>query len=167
MASGENGGFVYADLIDRELADEQSRSAGFEQRGLAVITTSGTLATLLAGLVAVASGSDELGFAPEAKGALVAALALFVVASFFGLMVNAPGLTNRPAPLELKRLLDQGWEDLPEFARRSVAHLRVQILSSVRELNKTKAARLKIAIELEIGAVAALTVMVISVVSNV
>lgn len=44
---GEQAGSAYTNLIDEQLETEQNRRASIEQRGLSVLTTSGTLVTLL------------------------------------------------------------------------------------------------------------------------
>src|SRR5215212_326740 len=67
---------AYGEFVKDELAAQDQRKASFEQRGLAVITTSGTLVTLLFALSALATKDSQTFALPDAarrwlNGALV------------------------------------------------------------------------------------------------
>jgi hypothetical protein len=53
IAARPTAGLVYGPLINAQVEDEQARKTSLEQRGLAVITTSGVLVSLLFGLGAI------------------------------------------------------------------------------------------------------------------
>ncbi|HEX8117309.1 MAG TPA: hypothetical protein VF521_08555, partial [Pyrinomonadaceae bacterium] len=54
-SKSESGYAAYGDFIKDELEAQDKRKASFEQRGLAVITTSGALVTLLFALAALST----------------------------------------------------------------------------------------------------------------
>ena len=54
--SDTRGRAIYSDYIKEQLDAQEARKISLEQRGLAVITTSGVLVTLLFGLTALRSG---------------------------------------------------------------------------------------------------------------
>lgn len=60
------GTSVYSDFLAGELAAQDARKASFEQRGIAVVTTAGTLVTLLFGLAAL---STSVAKAQQLSGA--------------------------------------------------------------------------------------------------
>lgn len=63
--SAERGSSIYAAYVNEQLAAQDSRKTSIEQRGIAVITTSGTLVSLLFGLVAVLTAADDYQYPEE------------------------------------------------------------------------------------------------------
>lgn len=63
---------------------------GFVRCGLAVITTSGALVTLLSGLAALVAGVEKYTVPASTKDWLVGAVFMFVLASIAGLLTNVP-----------------------------------------------------------------------------
>src|SRR5262249_50095150 len=86
------GGSVtpYSTWIQKLLDDERAQQASLEQRGLAVISTSATLGSLLFGLVAVLTEATDFILPGSAKTGLAIALAAFALAALFGLLTNLP-----------------------------------------------------------------------------
>src|SRR4051794_38201016 len=88
---GITGFGVYGEFIKDELDVQDKRKASFEQRGLAVITTSGTLVTLLFALAALSTKeADTFSLPHGAKVWLLIALGFFFVSALFALLTNAP-----------------------------------------------------------------------------
>ena len=56
----DGGRSIYADFIKEQLDAQEARKVSLEQRGLAVITTSGALVTLLFGLTALGAAGYHL-----------------------------------------------------------------------------------------------------------
>jgi hypothetical protein len=150
------GGSVYAGLIAQQLVDEQARKASLEQRGLAVITTSGVLVSLLFGLGAVVlKRAETLGLPLAARLLLVAALAAFVAAAGLGLATNLPRTYTVVALADLRRMVTPGlWDRAERPAARRVAENRVELLAVARQLNGTKAQLLQWAVGAETTGVA-------------
>ena len=78
MAEGSE---VYADFIKSMLDAEDSRKSSLEQRGISIITTSGTLVTLLFGLTAAITGAKTFTFPAAARDWLTPAAIAFDVAA--------------------------------------------------------------------------------------
>src|SRR5260370_33042441 len=74
------GGDVYGAYIKSILDNELVRRTGLEARASTVVTTAGTLVTLLFGLVAVITGAAEVQLPGAAHGWLIAAVRLLQVA---------------------------------------------------------------------------------------
>jgi hypothetical protein len=53
------GGPIYVELLKERLQEERAHKTSLEQRGLSVITSSGTLVTLLFALAAVVTASKS------------------------------------------------------------------------------------------------------------
>lgn len=87
--AGQAGPLI-ADLITKELDAEESVTASLQSRGLAVISSSGTLVTLLFGLSAVATTAQHLELQAAAKPPLYLAAVLLVAAAIAGIVTNAP-----------------------------------------------------------------------------
>src|SRR5215207_5830795 len=85
------GRSLYAKYIDEQTAAQEARKTSLEQRGLAVITTSGALVTLLFGLTALSVRPDSRFVIPDVAAALlVVALAFFVLAALLAIVTNLP-----------------------------------------------------------------------------
>ena len=98
----------YAKYMEAQLAREEERKKWFEARGVTVITTSGTLATLLLGLIAIATKSTQTFTLPDAsKTPLGLALVAFAVAALLAIFTNVPRSVDEADP-----------EGLTAFARR-------------------------------------------------
>jgi len=79
------------DLLEEEQERELQRKASLEQRGVTVITASGALVTIVFGFASlVTKGTPFANFSTPEKVFLVIALAMFVLASYFGASANFP-----------------------------------------------------------------------------
>lgn len=156
MAAAEpaSGRTVYSNYIDAELAVQLARKASLEQRGVAVITTSGTLVSLLFGLVAVITGVEHYTPPSGARIWLYVGLGLFVVASVLALVVNAPLVYQTVKADELKRGVTELWSDDEATAQRNVALTRIKVFGDTKTKNDIKGVVLIAAMVAEVGAVA-------------
>jgi len=149
-------GVSYRQLIETQLAEERATKASLEQRGLAVVTTSGVLATLLFGLAAFAKQSQKVALGAPERYLLLTALLLFVGASAAGLWVARPR-AYREAKIEVlyeRVTKDEWYQRDPVEAYRRDAQSNVFILETARTRNGNKAKSLFLAISLEVLAVA-------------
>ena len=92
MASSDppSAGQAASAFIAEEMETERGRKASLESRGLAVITTSGTLVTLLFGLATFAASASQITITASERWLLTVAALLFVVAAGLGIACNAP-----------------------------------------------------------------------------
>lgn len=154
-----SGIYDYDDLLRDELAAEDTRKASLEQRGLAVITTSGALVTLLFGLAVLStSGKHPVHLSPVANGALGLALGFFVLAALAALFTNQPMDYKQASPKDIADLVNAGVMASPNEARKDVAGARIDELSAARAKNGMKATVLAWALRFETIAVLAVAV---------
>ena len=144
----------YADLIKAELDEEQATVGDFRSRSLTIVTTSGSLVTLLSGLIAVAAGGSKTWTLPSgAHAPLAIALVFFVGAALLALWIHFPRDVQRATPEALEALLSA--DDSNDVAIEAIAGLRLTTLKSIRSLNRERAWFLLLAIAAEIVAIAA------------
>lgn len=150
-----NGRAVYAEYIREQLADQEARKASLEQRGLAVITTSGALVTLLFGLTALTVKRESTFVIPD-KAAVFLALALvfFVLAALSALITNLPRSYRGVTVKALREAVKTEWDVSEATASRRVALTRLTVLASAKAVNNQKGFALIAGIAAEIVAVA-------------
>ena len=139
---------VYGAFVDAELRAQDARKVSFEQRGLAVVTTSGVLVTLLFALASLSTQSKATFVLPHsARLWLVAALVVFVLAAVAALATNFPlpyeAVTSDEIEGRLKEPIRSEYR-----AERDVALTRVKALRDAKEKNTTKGKLLFLAIGL-------------------
>jgi hypothetical protein len=133
-------GTVYADYINEQLKDEQTRKTSLEQRGFSVIASSGVLITLLLGLVALLAEPSNRAMPTTAKALIVAAISTFLFAALFGLAVNLPCTYQAMAIESLKRMATQELWVKPDLAASwRIAEQQVHHIDIARKLNGRKA----------------------------
>lgn len=150
----ERGSTVYASYIGEQLAEQDTRKQSIEQRGVAVITTSGTLVSLLFGLGAVLTGVDEYELPHGAEPWLYASMIAFVLAAVGGIVTNLPLLYIGVSPDDLKDAVENLWDDAPNIAEQRIAATQVKVLAKARTLNDLKGYFLLAAVGAEVVAVA-------------
>jgi hypothetical protein len=135
----DHGSTVYTDYIAQQLAREETRKASLESRGLAVMTTSGGLATLLLGFTTLTKKKNGEFLLPHAshlwvKGSLI----LFTAAALTAIATNLPFWMQWASVDGLRSLLKESWEDSMGVAEREVSDNRLDILASIRRGNGIK-----------------------------
>jgi len=161
-----HAGSAYAELIKDQLLEERSRKASIEQRGLAVITTSGGITSLLLGLALLVTADGS----PLSIGALLslaAAVVLFVAAAVEGLWANWPRPFMEARPDELSRLVTLDyWSADPLLGEMRSAEARIGILKTARDMNDRKVSTLAWAIRLEVIAILVVSVSVVLILAS-
>jgi hypothetical protein len=150
---------VYAELVTSLLQAERSRKTALEQKATNVITTSGTMVTLLFGLVAVITAKQSFSLPVASHGWLVAAVVLFVIATGLALFISIP----RPYG-ETKLTVENlraWWHDPVADAQAAAATVRLEAVETARLANATKAQMLIAAIGAELVAIALLAVSIV------
>lgn len=156
------GSDVYADFAKSLLDAEDSRKSSIEQRGIGIITTSGTLVTLLFGLTAAITASKSFTFPSVARGWLTLAAILFVVAAGAGIGTNIPLFYGKIVVEQ--DTLEAVWDDSAPDARRAVTGAWLKRLHAAQTVNSVKAWILVAGAVLELAAAAMLTVGIIEII---
>lgn len=157
-------GSVYGPLIDDQLERENDIKESLAQRGVVIVTTSGTLVGLIFGFSALATnGKSSLLALPHVTSFLVIAVFLFVVAAVAAILTNTAWTYEEFATSELERLCKADYwiyEDTVEAAR-SVSETKVGILKQARKQNERKAYALIVGFSAEVAAVSSVTLAVV------
>jgi hypothetical protein len=156
------GSDVYADFVKSMLDAEVVRKSSLEQRGLGIITTSGTLVTLLFGLAAAITSAKTFTFPSAARDWLTAAAILFVLAAAAGIGANIPLFYGKVVVEQ--DTLEAVWDDNAPDARRAVTGARLNRLHAAQTVNSVKAWILVVGMLLELAAAAMLTVGIIDII---
>ena len=133
------GGSVYADLIAELVAREDVRKDSIEQRGVAVITTSGALSTLLLGLAAVNTHAKNWHLPASADDLLIAAVCLFFTAALLAISTNLPLRYAEVKAVGLWKQTGKRFGDDLAVAQRRVSFVRLRIAKRARRVNCVKA----------------------------
>jgi hypothetical protein len=154
-AEQPDGHAVYADYIKEQVDAQEARKLSLEQRGLAVITTSGVLVTLLFGLTALSVRRESTFVIPDtAAGLLIAALVFFVLAALLAILTNLPRPYEGVTVAALRQAVKERWDDSERVASEMVALTRLKMLASAKRNNDVKGRALVLAMGCEILAVA-------------
>ncbi len=162
--SDNSVGAAASTFIDAELDTERDRKSSLESRGLGVITTSGTLVTLLFALAALVT--QVSGFSPTnlTRSFLAGAAIFFVVAAVFGIWCNTPIPYFQVDPASLVVLVEPStWIEDGVDARRELAAARLAELADSRARNESKARLLAIAVVGEVLGIAMTATGILSV----
>jgi hypothetical protein len=160
MVSGDltgderTGKHLGVDLIDEQLQRERDRNASLEQRGVSVITTTGTLVTLLFAL----SGLTRSSGPPVSSNDLpylTIALVFLVIGAVGGMLVNFPRALPRKVSPKYKdyadsvdALLDASNEDRNTYAS-LVDDMQIKQLKYTVKINSLKGRILGVALSSE------------------
>ncbi|HET6707089.1 hypothetical protein [Amycolatopsis sp.] len=145
-------GSSFRALLDDQLSDERAKKNSLEQRGIAVISTAGTLVTITLGFVALATRTPTYVLGAPVVVLLVVALGGLIVAAAAGLLVNLPARLPIVDAAELTAADEE--DDDPETEREVIAHL----LTGLRKVNRRRARILFAALLLEVAALAVMAV---------
>jgi hypothetical protein len=153
---------LLSDVVDpaKNLDHEWDRQKSLEQRGITVITSSGTFVTLvfaISALITKLHGAKSLQ--PSEIVLIIVSMGLFVLAAIFGITVNKPedyGALNRDL---LKRVLAGSTDDIDDLRTQTA-----QAIGHARDVNGTKANRLQVAIICQVLAVLVLVAAIILIV---
>ena len=127
---------------------------------MAVITTSGALATLLLGFAALSAKGTGFTLSGASKWLVVAALVLFTVSAAFALATNWPLVYQAVTISEMRARLDENPRRDADAAAEDVAYSRLAELGSAKQKNTLKGTLLIWALSFEVAAVACVGVAV-------
>jgi hypothetical protein len=159
-SDSEDGAAIYAAYVAAQVASQDERKHSFEQRGLAVITTSGVLVSLLFGLTATLTSAAGYELPHASRGWILGALVCFVAAGVAAILTNLPLKYSGVTVDALKKTIDESWQDSVAEAQREVALTQIKVIRRAKERNRLKGWALVVAISAEIAAVFCLAVAV-------
>jgi hypothetical protein len=135
----EVGNAVWADFIEKELGVEEARKASLEARGVAAVTASGALATVLLGYVTLSSRSATGTFIlpHAARPWFYWALFFFTAAVLFALATNIPVSLYWADPDELESYIQSHWNSVPS-AQKDVIEHQIKRLKPLHRWNTIK-----------------------------
>jgi hypothetical protein len=163
QTSGEEptGVEAYADFVADELEAQDKRKTSFEQRGLAVITTSGALVTVLFALAALSTKEADTFVLPHAARTwLFIGLGLFFFSAVAALLTNAPFIYQAVDAESVRERLREDPPRKSDAAIKDIAYTRIDALESAKAKNSIKGWALAAAIVLEALAVGCVAVAV-------
>jgi hypothetical protein len=135
-----DAGQVYASLVTTRLAEEEGRHRSLQARGLAVVTTSGTLVTLIFAVAQFVLPSRVIARVPDAsRWMLTIAAVAFVGAAICGLWANIPRDLGRPVSSEIAGKIDSEWGKSSAPAEKTVALTRARQLQKLEGVNDAAA----------------------------
>jgi hypothetical protein len=153
------GGDVYGAYIKSLLDYEMARRSGLEARASAVVTTAGTLVTLLFGLVAVITGATSFRLPGAAHGWLIAAVILFVVA--IGLAVTVDVIPLAYGQVDFSEGPAQLWKESAATASVHVAEAQLKLITIAQRKNSRIAQVVRLSGVAELLALVMLAVAVV------
>lgn len=149
-----SAGDAYGPLILEQLTEERARKSSIEQRGLAVVSTSAGLVTVLLALAGLITKRSDFHLTVASEVLLSIAALLLVAGAVAAVLTNVPRGYDEVSDAHLTEITAEGaWhkQDIGEAAR-LVADLRREVVASARSQNQQKAMWLLAAIALEVAA---------------
>jgi flagellar biosynthesis protein FlhB len=159
-AEPPSGVEAYGNLLKEELEAQDKRKASFEQRGLAVITTSGTLVTLLFALAALSTKGQTFVLPDAARGWLLGSLPFFVLAALAAVITNIPVKYQIVTAEAIRERLKEKPIRNADEAAKDIALTRVKALKSAKKINSIKGWVLVTGMALEVIAVGCVAIAI-------
>ena len=132
-----------------------------------MISSAGTLVTLLFGLSALATKVQHFKLPTATQSPLYCAAAFLVAAASLGIVTNVPRKVNKTNLSRVPPLLqDQYWDYAAKDAQKEIARTQLEAAQSTREGNHTTAVFLQWAITLEIIGIFWVALAVILLIAN-
>lgn len=155
-------GPVFFEFIEKQLLAEMERRKSLEARGISVLTTSGTLVTIIFALGALVTNVSDYRPSAVSVWALAAALLAFVIAAMLGLLANRLRWYDvvEAAQMHVWRQSEMRWNDAASKAQRLLAKANIETLRTLRDGNDDKASLIEAALWAQLAAIIALSVAV-------
>ncbi|MET7735722.1 hypothetical protein ABZT02_30785 [Streptomyces sp. NPDC005402] len=140
VSSDPRAGGIFAAFIAEQLSEERSRKSSLETRGLALITSTSTLVTLLLAVATLATKFGKSSLPIASTVLMIVGLATFVMAGVAGVYCNSPQRYSEADPDDLMALLRRDyWTSDTVEAEINVTAAQRQILADARKENARKA----------------------------
>lgn len=160
-----DSGAKWTAFVEQELKAERDRRVSIDARGQSVVTTSGSLVTLLAAVGAFVTSQDQYRLPRAVFLPLVVTLTLFAVAAFLGILATY-NFTFRVANGATLAAIPQHLKDSEEVTSKNITYLNALTVRTMRSGNNKKALLLLIAMFAQLGALVALAVSLYVVLLN-
>ncbi|HEV2374495.1 MAG TPA: hypothetical protein VGS19_20330 [Streptosporangiaceae bacterium] len=144
------------DLIADQLGEERKLKESLAQRSIGVVTSSGVLVALVLGAASLSTPNPKDRLSGPATALAIAALACFIAAAGAALTVNTP---RRQDTMEIQ-WLREAWSNIGRDPLFGAYEARLDLLTSLRNVNGTSARLLLIAFILELTALILLSTAV-------
>jgi hypothetical protein len=131
-------GKTFAAFVEAELKAERERRTALDARGVGLVTTSGSLTTLLAAVGAFVSGRTGFQLPSSAAPPLVITLLAFALASGLGLLASHNRKYAVADAATLAALTGPRWATHEVDARSVVAQINARTVSTLRLGNDKK-----------------------------
>ena len=159
--TNNSAGYHYSALISEQLENERAIKTSLEQRAMTVVTTAGTLVTLLFALGALVTRSETYEPPDASIAFLLFALLAFLLASVAAIATIRVRTYEEVKVEALRPLLDENfWSAKSSIGERRTAEVRVKILEAARTQNAKKAEALQWAMRFEVAAVGSVAIAV-------
>ncbi|MGC4792907.1 hypothetical protein ACLQ3H_02205 [Micromonospora saelicesensis] len=129
---------IYSDFIASELKTERERKAAMDTRAASLVTTSGSLVTILAAVSAFVGKDAEASLPRQALPLMVLALVAFSAASLAGICAGWSRRYDVAAIAPMRLMLDERWSDEEGLARKEVALTNIRMIETLRNVNGAK-----------------------------
>ncbi len=157
---------IYSDFIEAELKVERDRKGVIDTRAAALVTTSGSLITVLTALSAFVGKGSPDSFPRQVAPLLVLALFAFAFAAAAGLWSGWNRPYGTPDTIAMRKMLSDRWQDDEVLARKEVADAYIRMIDNLRATTARKELFLRIGWGCQFLALAVLTVVVLIVLST-
>jgi hypothetical protein len=144
----------YADLVTDLLQAENAIVNGLETRGVAVVSTSGALVTLLLGLAGLVTRAQSFHIPRSVLILASLAVVFFLLAGLVALWINRPRKTWRPDPGRLTIEMWDRWNrPYPYDPLKKATATRLALWATAQDLTQKKARALLAALAAQAVAV--------------
>lgn len=154
---------VYPEFVKELLEAEDKRRASIESRGVAVVTVSGTLVTLLLGIAALVTRAQAYQLRGSARAILLWAVVAFAVAALSAIATAVPQPQRITDPAALLPDIRARWNTSVDAALKKVTTTRLEQLAETQRSNNVKATALLTAVIAQVVAVALLAGAVVEI----
>jgi hypothetical protein len=153
-SSEGRAGHVYAEFVKKRIEEEERRTSSLQARGLAIVSTSGALVTLLFGIGSITLRSQQYVAPMNVRILLVFGAAVFGLAAVSGLAANIPRSYAIPDVTDLlQRFSDKSWSMERLVAEQEVADSYTRQLHPAERGTINTAFCVKLGVGLEVLAV--------------
>lgn len=137
----EDHGTVYLAYVEKQLVSERERFGNLDNKGAALITSSGTLVTLVLAVSALVTSRASFQLNGANIVLAVVALTLFVLAAIAGLITNWTRNYEVPSADTLDDLwkVKKYWKRAEPAARNTVIRWDINTIRTLRAVNNRKA----------------------------
>jgi hypothetical protein len=160
----DNAGTVLSGYLEAELSAEYSRRESLERRGLALVTVSGALTTLLLSLPSTLLGGRPITLSGPTRAAALVALAGFVLSVGAATSISLPSATRLVDPGSLLAVAENSWWRSGDEVLQRIFGTRAEQLRQAQLANDRRGRLLlaaSVCLALAIGALAVLAALLI------